>query len=214
MESDYDDVALEKLKKRMIKRQIAWCYSLGQELRGHSAIKGMEKYLSVKDMDALAGYSNIPAAMLHQHGRDIQEALRCGYINRFQQVELDRTLSRLCDAQGKCERIKNTVFPSTYSLYIHFSLLLFICLLPFGFIGIFGIMEVLVVTAISSCFLLIEKMARHLPDPFDNKPTDTPVTSIAKKIERDLRQMMNDGNNRSDSPVAIGTVVNQNYYIM
>jgi len=82
----------------------------------------------------------------------------------------------LFDAQSKCECIKNTIFPSTYSINIHFSLLLFIGLLPFGLIDYFGVAEIAAVTAISASFLLIEKMAIHLQDPFDNKPTDKPVT--------------------------------------
>jgi len=93
---------------------------------------------------------------------------------------------------GKCERIKNTVFPATYSLYIHFAMNFFILLLPFALIEYFGLIEVPLVVAIASSFLLIEKMAIHLQDPFDNKPTDTPMTAISRNIERDLKQMLND----------------------
>lgn len=153
-------------------------------------IQGLEKWLKKEEMEYIVGFTNKPAALLTPHARDIAIALNEGWINRYQQVEMDRTISRLCDAQGKCERIKNTVFPSTYSMYIHYSLLLFICLLPFGLIEFFAMAEIMVVTAISTSFLLIEKMAINLQDPFDNQPTDTPVTAIATSIERDLRQMI------------------------
>ena len=36
--------------------------------------------------------------------------------------------------------------------------------------------------------LLIEKMAIHLQDPFENKPTDTPMTTIARSILKNLLQ--------------------------
>ncbi len=183
-----DTEAACELSVRMVNRQIAWSFSLGQHLRGKDPMHGMNQWIEKRELELLSGYSNKPAAMLNMHARDIAVALREGWINRYQQVELDRTLSRLCDAQGKCERIKNTIFPSTYSLYIRFSMLLFIGLLPFGLIEFFGIMEILAVTAISACFLLIEKMAIHLQDPFENKPNDTPVTTIAGKIELDLKQ--------------------------
>ena len=124
--------------------------------------------------------------------QDINYALQKGWINRYQQVELDRTVTRLCDSMGKCERIKNTVFPSTYSMYIHFAVNLFIALLPFGLIEFFGYMEVPMVIAIAASFMLIEKMAIHLQDPFENKPTDTPMTLISKNIEKDLKQMLKD----------------------
>ena len=190
IDKEYKEEAVDKFRKRFVNRQIAWTYSLGQHLRDRNPMQGMEQWLEKSELEYLAGFTNKPAALLNLHARDIAIAMNEGWMNRYQQVELDRTISRLCDAQGKAERIKNTVFPSTYSLYIHFSLLLFIGLLPFGLIDFFGWAEILVVTAISACFLLIEKMAIHLQDPFDNKPTDTPVTAIAGNIERDLKQMI------------------------
>ena len=103
---------------------------------------------------------------------------------------------------GKCERIKNTVFPATYSLYIHFAMNLFIMLLPFGVIEYFGYMEVPLVIAIAASFMLIEKMAIHLQDPFENKPTDTPMTTISRNIEKDLKQMLNDYSIKEEIEVA------------
>jgi ion channel-forming bestrophin family protein len=184
-----DNEAVELFRQRMLKRQIAWTYSLGRHLRKQNAMKGLEKYLDKRELEYVRKMDNVPAALLDLMGKDLQLALEEGWINRFQQVELDRTVSRLCDAMGKCERIKNTVFPSTYSLYIHMAMMLFIALLPFGVIEYFGLFEVPLVVAISASFLLIEKMAIHLQDPFENKPTDTPMTSIAQNIEKNLEQM-------------------------
>lgn len=211
IEKEYEEEAVAELRRRLINRQIAWAHSLGLHLRGINPMQGAEQWLSKSEIEYLAGFTNKPAAMLNLHARDINTALANGWINRYQQVTLDTTISRLCDAQGKCERIKNTVFPATYSMYIHFSLLLFICLLPFGLIDFFGVAEILVVTAISSCFLLIEKMAIHLQDPFDNKPTDTPVTTIALNIERDLRQMLRDPVMPDAAP---SMVEKDTYYVM
>ncbi|AEW02613.1 hypothetical protein A4D02_01200 [Niastella koreensis] len=191
-ESQYEEDEVMQLRQRMIRRQMGWCYALGQSLRRMNPVSGLEKFISRRELENLSRFNNVPMAMLDQHGRDLKRALEEGYINRYQQMELDRTLTRLCDAMGKCERIKNTVFPSTYSLYIHFSLLLFIGMLPFGVIEHFGFLEIPVVVAISACFLLIEKMAIHLQDPFENKPTDTPMTAIASTIEKDLRQLLHD----------------------
>ncbi len=191
-ESQYEEDMVHQWRQRMVRRQIAWCYSLGQSLRRMNSVNGLDKYLSKRELDVLSRFNNVPMALLDQHGKDLRRALEEGYINRYQQMEIDKTLTRLCDAMGKCERIKNTVFPSTYSLYIHFSLLLFIAMLPFGVIDYFGFLEVPLVVAISASFLLIEKMAIHLQDPFENKPTDTPMTAIAGTIERDLKQLMHD----------------------
>jgi putative membrane protein len=189
---EYQLEELEHFRAVFVKRQIAWSYSLGQALRKMNAVHGLDRLLSKRELNYISRYDNVPAALLELHGRDLAYALQKGWINAYQHVELDRTLTRLCDSMGKCERIKNTIFPATYSLYIHFANLFFILLLPFAVIDFMGYMEVPLVIAISASFLLIEKMAIQLQDPFENKPTDTPMTTIARSIEKDLRQMLNE----------------------
>ena len=36
----------------------------------------------------------------------------------------------------------------------------------------------------------LERTARDLQDPFGNKPTDTPVTAIARTVEINLKQLL------------------------
>lgn len=177
---------------RFAKRQIMWCYSLGNALRKKNPLQHGDNLLDEEDLRFTAAHAHVPNALLSLHGRDIRFAMEEGWLNAFQQVEIDKTLTRLCDAMGKCERIKNTVFPTTYGLYINFALYLFIVLLPFGLTEYLGVILVPIIILISAAFLFIEKMAIHLQDPFENKPTDTPMTTIATNIERDILEMMRD----------------------
>ncbi|RFS20467.1 hypothetical protein DVR12_18015 [Chitinophaga silvatica] len=204
MDSTYQSEELTEFQERMVKRQAAWCYSLGQSLRKTDPLKGLERLLSRRELNYVMRYDNVPAALLLLHGKDLKFALEQGWINQYQQVEIDKTLSRLCDAMGKCERIKNTVFPATYSLYTHFTLIFFILLLPFALIDVLGFMEIPIVVAIASSFLLIEKMGINLQDPFENKPTDTPVTTIARNIEKDLRQQLHEQYNTPEEQLEVG----------
>lgn len=176
--------------ERMANRQIAWSYSLSRHLRKQDPLQGLEKFISSEDLNHIRNYSNVPLGLLELQGHDLRSAYKLGWINEFQQVEMDNTLTRFSNEMGGCERIKNTIFPATYSTYIHFSLILFIMLLPFGLIEFFGIVEVPLVIAIASSFFLIEKMSIHLQDPFENTPTDTPTTAISQTIERDIKQML------------------------
>jgi putative membrane protein len=191
-DNEYKSTESEQFAERFTRRQIGWCYSLNHSLRHTDALKGLERHLLKSEIAQISRYSNIPTAILELQGRELSWALQQGWINQFQHVELDRTLTRLCDSMGRCERIKNTVFPATYSLYIHFAMNFFILLLPFALIEYFGYMVVPMVMGIAASFMLIEKMAIHLQDPFENQPTDTPMTAICKTIERDLHQALND----------------------
>lgn len=203
MGSSFDDSDMRAFQKAFVYRQAAWNYSLSQRLRGEKQTEGLERLMNKREMQMISTYDNAPNAILELHGRDLAYALEQGWINQFQHVEMDRTLSRLCDAMGRCERIKNTVFPATYSQYIHLAMNIFIIMLPFALIGFFGFMEVPIVIVISALFMLIEKMAIHLQDPFENRPTDTPMTTISRNIEKDLRQMLHDHQTSPSSAVVL-----------
>jgi len=206
--AEYEPDAIAAFKEKFLRRQMAWNYALSRRLRSEPAIEGLDHLLSKRELNSISRYSNPVAAILELHARDLNYAMEQGWINQFQQVEIDRTLTRLCDAMGKCERIKNTVFPATYSLYIHLAMNFFILMLPFALIDFFGFMEVPLVIVIAGLFMLIEKMAIHLQDPFENKPTDTPMTAISVAIEQDLRQMLND----HPEPVPASAIVYKGFY--
>ncbi|GGI24142.1 bestrophin family protein [Pedobacter mendelii] len=200
VDNPYNQEEIEQFKAKFIKRQIAWCYALSQALRGFSPRKGLEEYLNPEEIAFIKKRKNVTTSLLELHGMDLKKALQEGWINKYQQIEIDKTISALCNHMGGSERIKNTVFPVTYSKYINMSIHLFIVLLPFGLIEYFGYMEVPLVVAIAAFFLLVEKMAVHLQDPFENKPTDTPTTTICRTIERDLCQMLDDNKLYEDKP--------------
>lgn len=188
---DYS-VEASEFKENFTKRQIAWCYSLGQSLRNKDAIKPLKGLISDEEIKYVKNHQNIPNAILMLHARDLRNARNDKHINMYQQVEIDNTLTKLCDHMGKCERIKNTVFPTTYSMYIRLTLCLFIFLLPFGLTSVLSWFAIPLITAVSAAFFLVERMAIHLQDPFENRPTDTPVTTIANTIEKNLTQMINE----------------------
>lgn len=206
------DYALDEVRQwqeRFIRRQIAWCYSLTDALRGGRGTDGLERHLPKRELQNVSAYSNVPAALLNGHSQDVAYALEQGWINPMQGAELDRSITRLCDQMGRCERIKNTVFPSTYSLYIHLALNFFLLLLPFALIKEMGMVEVPLVIAIAALFLLVEKMAIHLQDPFENRPTDTPMLALSNVIERDLKQALREQPDLSAAPIAV-----RKYYIL
>lgn len=191
-------IEAEEFKEKFAKRQIAWCYSLGNSLRKKDPIKQITSFLNEEDLDFVKKYQHVPNAILMLHAKDIRKASDEEKINVFQQVEIDNTLTRLCDAMGKCERIKNTIFPTTYSMYIRFTLFLFILLLPLGLNSLESWLAIPIIVTIGAAFFLVEKMAIQLQDPFENRPTDTPITAICNVIENNLIQMIYEGSSEYD----------------
>ncbi|SDJ19421.1 putative membrane protein [Flavobacterium noncentrifugens] len=188
---DFSDEA-NHFKESYAKRQAAWCYSLAQSLRGKDPVKATKHLLNDEELQFIQRHKHVPNAILMLHAKELTKATQNEKFNTFQQVEIDNTLTRLCDSMGKCERIKNTIFPTTYSMYIRFTLCLFIILLPFGVAQHLGWLQIPVVVTLGAAFFLIEKMAIHLQDPFESRPTDTPMTAICNNIEKNLLQMVNE----------------------
>jgi putative membrane protein len=180
------------MAKVFAKKQVAWCYSLGCRLRELDPHERLERYLNPEELQYVSKTSNIPNAILDLIGLDLSQVLEKEKINPFQQMRMDQTLSRLTDSMGMCERIKNTVFPKIYSLYIQFALWLFIFMVPFGFLELVGWIEGLLLIALAVPFILLEKSANLMQDPFENLPTDTPVFTIAETIKVNLLQMVDE----------------------
>jgi ion channel-forming bestrophin family protein len=179
----------DEIIKRIAYRQIAWCYSLGQSLRGLSPTDNLDGLISQEDMIEIKQHNNKPLALLQLNGKEIKGLKERHQIDVFAQLQLDNTLVRLCDAQGKSERIKTTIFPVTYRFFLHAIIYLFVITLAIS-LRVDGLFETPLLIAISSAFFLLEKTATHLQDPFENRPTDTAMTAIARTIEINVKQLL------------------------
>lgn len=180
----------EAMVRKIALRQVAWCYSLGQSLRGLNPIENLEKFISTEDLEEIKQHNNKSLAILQLHSRDIKELKDNNQLELFSQLQLDNTLVRLCDAQGKSERIKSTVFPVTYRLFLHAIIYLFVITLSISLRNVGGLFEIPLLLVISSAFFLLEKSATHMQDPFENRPTDTAMTAIARTIEINIKQLL------------------------
>lgn len=173
-------------------RHIAWCYSLGQTLRGLNPIENLEKYISPDEIEAIRKHNNKPLALLQLNALQIAKLKEKEQLDIFSQIQINNTLVNFSNSMGMVERIKNTIFPSTYRLFLHFFIYIFVITLCIALRDIESRFEIPLLLVISSAFFLLEKSATNLQDPFSNEPTDTPVTTIANTIEINVKQLLNE----------------------
>lgn len=176
--------------REMAFRHIAWCYSLGQGLRGLDPVENMENFITVKDIQEIEKQSNKPLALLQLNTLQIAALKEKKSIDIFSQVQLNNTLVNFSNYMGMAERIKGTVFPITYRIFLHFFIYIFIVTLSIALRDIESYFEIPLLLVISTTFFLLEKSATHLQDPFRNRPTDTPVTAIARTIEINIKDLL------------------------
>ncbi|UYZ59357.1 bestrophin family protein [Hymenobacter latericus] len=173
-------------------RQIAWAYCLGQALRGLDPLEGLQHLLTDHELTYIKAHNNKPLALMALHVQQLRELANGQFLNSFQQIQLDATLVRLTESMGAAERINSTIFPTSYRLMVYYFIYLFLLTLSLGLVETIGLWEVPVLLLTASTYFLLERTARYLQDPFNNKPTDTPVTAIARTIEINLRQLLNE----------------------
>jgi putative membrane protein len=171
-------------------RQIAWCYCLGQSLRKQDPLANMDQWMNSEEIEHIKKQQNKALALLQLHAFDLKQLRDTAQIDAFAQIQIDNTLVRLCAAQGKSERIKSTVFPVTYRIFLQAIIYLFVVTLSIALKDVAGLFEIPLLLIISSAFFLLEKSATHMQDPFENRATDTPVSSIAKTIEINIKQLL------------------------
>jgi len=169
-------------------RQAAWNYALMRNLRKQDPLNDLNGLVSEAEINQLNGKQNIPNALLYHQAEQLKKVHENKLIDSYQLVQLDSTLSRLTDSMGKCERIKNTVFPSSYSLLVDLLIYLWILFLPFGLVDMVGYILIPTTVSLAFSFLVIDRIAIYMQDPFENSPSDTPMTALSRTIEINIRQ--------------------------
>lgn len=176
--------------RRIAYRQIAWCFALGRSLRELNALEGVDRFLPKEEIEQISTHRNKPLAIQQLNALAIGNLRQQHAIDSYSHVQLNTTIVNLVNAMGMVERIKSTIFPATYRMFLHFFIYLFVVTLSISLSGIESYFEIPLLLVISSVFFLLERTATHLQDPFSNRPTDTAMTTIATTIEINLKQMI------------------------
>ncbi|RDI14492.1 bestrophin family protein [Flavobacterium sp. AG291] len=178
--------------KRIGYRQIVWCYCLGRSLRGLNALENCEEFLSEQEINRVNAHKNKTLAILQLNVEDIRTIRNKNNLSDFEHIQLNNTCVRFSDSMGAAERINSTVFPTTYRMFLHFTIYLFVIILSIALKGVTLLYELPLLMLLSLVFFMLEKTAYYLQDPFRNRPSDISVTAIARNIEINIRQLLHE----------------------
>ncbi|MCF2447140.1 hypothetical protein L0657_24510 [Dyadobacter sp. CY345] len=187
--------------------QIAWCYALCNSLRRESVLINAHLHLTEQELDYVSRHDNIPNAILFLIQERLNYAFDKQYLSTLFFQNIDDTLSRLCDSMGQCERIKNTIFPTQYSFFVHFIIFLFTLILPMGLIESLGRIAIPITFLISFLFFYVEGISYVMQSPFEGNHNDIPMTSLSRTIEINLLQLI-------DAPLIPDKILPKDGYIM
>jgi ion channel-forming bestrophin family protein len=157
----------------------------------------LSPFLSAEEHKWIKTRKNAPAQLLDRQSQHLKTLRAEGFIDSFQQIELQKLITDLYAEQGKSERIKNTPLPRQYATSSTLFIIIFTLLLPFGMITEFqklgdSMLWLLVPfnLIVSWIFSLMEYIGDYSENPFEGLINDVPVLTIVRNIEIDLKDML------------------------
>ena len=176
-------------------------------------------YLSSGEIEHIGDKSKKATALLYLQSQHLRRLKERGLIWEFSFLELENLLEELFTLQGKSERIKNFPYPRQYATLSHIFVRLFLVLIPFATVPAFGAIgksldhdwptlaplfvwiAVPFITIIAWIFHTMERIGRVGENPFEGSANDVPISTIARGIEIDLRQMLDEDKDTVPEPL-------------
>lgn len=172
--------------------------------------EAIQPYLSNEEINALKGKNNKQTAILYLQSQHLKQLKESGLLWEFSFLELENLLEELFTHQGKSERIKNFPYPRQFASLLHYFTWIFVLAIPIALVGQFHEIgetfqqslphsEVYFIWAsvpfsivIMWIFHTMNRIGRVGENPFEGSANDVPISAIARGIEIDLRQNLNE----------------------
>ena len=175
---------------------MAWVNALRLQLRDRTTWNELSRFLGDEELVWVQQRRNKVSQLTHRQAERIRDGLRQGYFESSRYIQqLDETLTQLTDLQGKAERIKKTPLPRQYDFFPRLFLFTFVTLLPLGMVTELDKVEspfmvVPLSSIVSFMFYVLMRVGELNEDPFENRYTDTPLDSLCRTIEIDVREQL------------------------
>ena len=223
-----DGEADRKIHRELIYRHLAWINALRVQLRqpktwsikANAAVEKLHQrhgernpsceeaspFVSAEEYTDLKNRVNPATHLVKNQARQLVELKKKEIIDGFQEDQLQSVLEECYNLQGMCERIKNTPFPRQYGYFSKIFTWIFVLLIPFGLLSVFGNQEgggskawyeflmIPFSVLISWIFVSMESIGDNSEDPFEGRINDVPMTALCRTIEIDLKDMLDEDN--------------------
>ncbi len=164
--------------------------------RSDKVLDVLAPLLSERELELVKPWKNRAQHLLALQGQTLR-ALAKGALSEHRHVEMERCLALLFDLQGRCERIKNFPYPRQYATMNLIFVWMLILLLPFAVYGqlaaieggVFAWLSVPTTVLIAWLFHTMDKVSESSENPFEGGANDTPISTMSRAIEIDLREM-------------------------
>jgi len=177
------------IKDRMVRRHIAFLYALKASLRG-AVDETYSQYLNPEDVQEISKHTNVPNAILTLQSKALQQLSNAGLIDGFRFMEMNQLLVKFSDEMGMAERIKNTIFPTTYNYFTKVFIWLFVVSLTLVISQSAGVWSIFLGWLVGFVYVSTQINGMSLVNPFENNSSAIPLNQITRTIEINLLEMI------------------------
>nr|WP_068889817.1 bestrophin family ion channel [Pedobacter panaciterrae] len=192
------------LVKQMVSRHIAFLYTLKGNLRNYDD-NIYTKYLTEQELHEITKQSNMPNAILSIQARDLQSLAKAQHIDGFRFIQLDTLLVNFSTYMGQAERIKNTVFPTTYNYLTKVFVWLFVVSITLVISPYLEYWSIFIGWLVGFVFVSTQINGMSLVNPFENNSAAIPLNQITRTIEINLLEMLGE----TDIPEPVKPINNE-----
>lgn len=179
----------DQLKRKMVYQHIGFVYALKDALRPKPEAYH-KRYFSAEDLEQIKHETNIPNATLSLQAKNLQILLDHQCIDPFKFMQLNSILTAFTDHMGKSERIRNTVFPTSYIYFTRLFIWVLVIFVTIILADSIGAWSILIGCIIGFVFHISHQNGMLLMEPFDKIETGIPLNQISRTIEINLLQML------------------------
>ena len=184
--------------------------NLGTAVTEDDAKTILDTYVSDEEAAYVLSKGNRSSHLLSSQSKRLMELRETGIIEHFRHLAMQELITEFYTLQGKAERIKKFPLPRQWVSANAYCIALFVALLPFGMIDVFShggdswtiYMAVPATVVCFWIFWLMDRVGEYSENPFEGLANDVPIRSMARGIEIDIRQMLDE----TDLPPKIGAV--------
>ncbi len=175
--------------RRMIRRNLAWLWILGRQLKGLPPLQGAERLLDKDEYELIKDLHNPALKLLFLQARDFRIAQSEGQFYDGEHFEIVGIQRDLVAGQTSCEGLKNTPFPTHYTYFTHLFIWLFLALLAFSLPGLENMKYLAIpsVVLVGWIFFMVEGIGSYMEEPFVNNRNVVPMDALARSLEIDLK---------------------------
>ena len=160
----------------------------------------LREYLDEKEINYLLKKGNRSSHLLSMQSKRLMALRKDKTIEHFRHLEMQDLITEFYTLQGKSERIKNFPLPRQYASGTWYFSLIFALIVPFAMLDVFhssenpiGVFAAIPTTVICLwVYWSMDRIGEYSENPFEGIGNDVPITTMARGIEIDIRQMLDE----------------------